>query len=91
MKGEGNNKNHSKKTTKVNGDPVTQVQGDQNNDTKGPEDSVDGENDVKRSKSSTLDMGSLDENIADSFPLLELRDNVAKANSKVDSLNDKFS
>lgn len=43
----------------------------------------------KKSKSSSLDTWSSDENTADHFSLLELQDNFASAIYKVDSLDQK--
>ena len=50
----------------------------------------DGDNeDHNKSKSSTSNTGSADDNIADPFFLLELWDNITSMNTKVDTLDQK--
>ncbi|CAI9278490.1 unnamed protein product [Lactuca saligna] len=56
-------------------------------DSKPCEPNSDENEDDKKTKSSTLETKSLDENIAYPFSLLETRDNISLPNSKVDSLD----
>ncbi|CAI9277347.1 unnamed protein product [Lactuca saligna] len=84
---EGNKHSSPPPKDNLKGDQENQVQGTLVDDSRPLEPNDDGNEDDKKSKSSTSDTGSSDENVADPFSMLEVRDRIVFSNSKVDKVD----